>query len=373
MMWLNQLEVYMGGCETMGYLLGLSQYSGMSLLFLFPASVTGGRRLFRSHAKEKLTALFPVALFDLADTGLTVFGLKTVGSSVYIVVFSSVTVWTAMIRWCILKRAISALQWAGVLTITAGLAVAGVAGQSQGFNAVFFLGVLSTLGAALCDAFMYVSSEKAMSKEGTQAPSEHEVCAGVGAINLALVALYIGCYSAAGMWSVWVSGPINNSTGAVLIPSTPGIVAGVYVALAVVLLVHYLSFYFVVNTSSSVTAGVNKACQSAGVFVLSDLLFCGLDRRECFSVDKGVSCALVTVGTVLFAWASSRAARTEGAAEKQSSPGVSFFGHDGDSNMIGSRTGEAAADYLSATPAPVPVPSLVVGSRASYSPLLSDD
>ena len=118
------------------------------------------------------------------------------------------------------------------------------------------------------------------------------------------------------------------------------------------------------------------------MFVLSDLLFCGLDRRECFSVDKGVSCALVTVGTVLFAWASSRAARTDqgAAAAKQSTPGVSFFaGHDGDSNMIlGSRTGEeAAADYLqSATPAPaVPVlrSSLVVGSRAAYSPLLSDD
>ena len=91
------------------------------------------------------------------------------------------------------------------------------------------------------------------------------------------------------------------------------------------LLVHYLSFYFVVNTSSSVTAGVNKACQSAGVFIFSDLAFCRMDSRECFTVYKGVSCGLVTFGTVFFAWASSRASFDAHQAHTNSDKKTSAF------------------------------------------------
>lgn len=144
---------------------------------------------------------------------------------------------------------------------------------------------------------MYVLSERALqAKEG---PTETEICAGVGIVNLAITVLYIAAYSAAGQFPKFVLGPIRDSG-----ESSVGGVFGVWACLSVVLALHYYSFYCVIHSSSSVAAGVNKALQSVGVFVLSEVLFCHRDDAQCFTVFKGVACGCVTCGTVLFAYGS---------------------------------------------------------------------
>lgn len=249
--------------------------------------------------------ILPVALTDLSDSFFGVFGINSVGVVVYTVVFSSVTVWTAIIRCVFLRKRLPGIQWAAVLLVTLGLAVTAAAGEAKSFDKRFLFGCLATLAAALADAFMYVLSEWAMAHE--DGPSEEEVCAGIGATNLVITLLYIGAYSAFGDFRTFVLDPIHQSGD----HKSVGTVFGLWGVMAIILLAHYLSFYYVVNTTSSVAAGVNKAMQSIGVFVISDVLFCHRDAAECFSVYKGLSCLLVTAGTLLYAYAGSKPARQE--------------------------------------------------------------
>jgi drug/metabolite transporter (DMT)-like permease len=64
-----------------------------------------------------------VALFDFGDKWFQLFGIKGAGSGLYIVIFSSLTVWTALIRRVGFGRKLEWTKWAAVAMITIGLAV----------------------------------------------------------------------------------------------------------------------------------------------------------------------------------------------------------------------------------------------------------
>eukprot|EP01047_Picozoa_sp_COSAG01_P058768 COSAG01_NODE_6966_length_3413_cov_7.056427_3_plen_199_part_00 len=82
------------------------------------------RRWFPAGLKWPLVKLVvPVALFDFGDKWFQLFGIKGAGSGLYIVIFSSLTVWTALIRRVGFGRKLESSKWAAVAMITIGLAV----------------------------------------------------------------------------------------------------------------------------------------------------------------------------------------------------------------------------------------------------------
>jgi drug/metabolite transporter (DMT)-like permease len=82
------------------------------------------RRWFPAGLKWPLVKLVvPVALFDFGDKWFQLFGIKGAGSGLYIVIFSSLTVWTALIRRVGFGRKLEWTKWAAVAMITIGLAV----------------------------------------------------------------------------------------------------------------------------------------------------------------------------------------------------------------------------------------------------------
>jgi len=329
-----------GGNYGWAFLSALAQYSGMlcfGLVFELSCSprtsasasgARGGRpppggvarRLHdlarRCWAQRRLIA--PIALADIADVFLHAFGLNYAGPALYIVFFSSVTVWTALIRRMWLKRTLAPQQWCAVGALTVALAVTGAEHGGAGGEpaAKLVLGIALTLGAAVCDACMYVLTERALGagKAGGGAagvgggggPSPSEITVGVGALNLAASVLYVGCYSAAGRWQAWVPDQIRAKGG------DPRAVVVGWAAMSFVMFLHYLSFYYSVGAASAVGAAVNKAVQSAATFLASAALYCntswGLgkaypaafvyDEKDCLTPLRGAA-ILVVCGSVL--------------------------------------------------------------------------
>ena len=108
MVTINQEQTYLGGNQTKSFLISLSQYSGMLLGALLWWFAFHPRRCasppFRFSWRVLLLGL-PIALSDISDTLFTTYGYH-VGSGLFIVLFSFVTVSTALIRKFFLGRSI---------------------------------------------------------------------------------------------------------------------------------------------------------------------------------------------------------------------------------------------------------------------------
>ena len=112
---------------------------------------------------------FPIAGFDILDTIFTTGGVVWAKSGLFVIAFSSITVFVALMRKYYLKKKQVWLKWLSVVLITGSIAAAGGASvNSQGFDFFVIIGVVATLLAALCDAGMYIMVEVALK------PAKHD-------------------------------------------------------------------------------------------------------------------------------------------------------------------------------------------------------
>ena len=160
--------VYLGGGDPEAFAGGFFQYAGFLVcqaLCTIPWLLCGRPttpcvrefRLFPNGIKWTLVKLVvPVALFDVGDKYFQLFGIQAAGSGLYIVIFSSLTVWTALIRRFGFGRALPNIKWLAVLLITAGLAVDAVSTEMnspvEGIDLYLLGGMAAALAAALFDA-----------------------------------------------------------------------------------------------------------------------------------------------------------------------------------------------------------------------------
>lgn len=315
---LNQQITYLGGNDARSQLMALAQYSGMLLVGLLwgilpRTDVAQLRRVF-------VWIAMPVALTDLADTGFTAYGY-TIGSGLFAVLYSFVTVMTALIRRYYLGRTLRGQQWAAVWIITFGMAVSGADQFSLlgGYSPSMLLGMGSVLVAAFCDAIMYVLAESALRPSeasnasargigadnaelladrsaGETAPmSPNTLATLVGLVNLTLTCAYIAIYSAFGGWNAWVAEPIEHAGGHF---ST---VALLWAIQGPVNWAHYWAFYITVQEASCIVAAVNKAVQAVALFFLSWMIWCRTDEAQCLTVPKSLCSVLVSGAVVLYA------------------------------------------------------------------------
>ncbi len=337
----NQQESYWGANDPRSMLNGVSQYAGMSVFALVWAALTRRRSPLLALRASKLRAALTVAIPDACDTFFMVYGIAHAGSGVFIIVFAFVTVWTAMFRKCILRRNITWRQWVALLLIAGGQCVVVMGTNAGGGEGSFLLGAGATLVAALCDAIMYVFTERVLtgadppppvSLNGAPAPadggddeSSPSVQAGggeealaepaakgaaaggldeveltflVGALNLPVMLAYVAAYTALGKWGPWVEEPIAEGAA-----SWPAVVA-VWAVDALFYFAHFLAFFYCCSNSNAVIAAVNKSLQAALVFFLSSAFFCGHDAAQCLNGMKIASALIVCVAILLYSSAS---------------------------------------------------------------------
>jgi len=105
----------------------------------------------------------PVALFDVCDTIFATGGIVWAKSGLFVIAFSSLTVWVALLRKLCLKKKQAWTKWLAVVLISAAIAASGVQSvDGKEFDTLTMMGILATLVAAFADASMYICVEKAI-------------------------------------------------------------------------------------------------------------------------------------------------------------------------------------------------------------------
>jgi len=114
-----QLIFYGGAGHPLSQLPNVDWYIGMMLVY-------AGRCLYGRDAKWADTSqrhIVPIAICDFFGTVGTTIGLEMAGSAIFGIIFASVTVWSALFTYLILKKPQSRLQMAGIAAVVGGLAL----------------------------------------------------------------------------------------------------------------------------------------------------------------------------------------------------------------------------------------------------------
>ena len=359
--------VYWGGADPEAFAGGFFQYSGFLVcqtLFTIPwllyregaPACLQEFKLFPNGFKWTLIKLvIPVALFDAGDKWFQLFGIQAAGSGLYIVIFSSLTVWTALIRRFGFGLKLPGVKWLAVLIITAGLAVDAVAAlindPIKGFDAYLLSGILAALAAALCDALMYCFAEHALDAEDeANRPSEADFMWLIGLIDFPIIVAYILGYIALGDWDELVVDKIHGAGTCGLSGSSSGSdsdgkalktaaacegaggtwepAGGTLLSVGLLwcfqgfnLWLHYITFFYCCRLGSAVSGAVNKALQSASIFVLSWAVYCPpamighlSNANQCLTTPKIVCAFTVLCGVLLYAFGPHMCPESDGRA-----------------------------------------------------------
>jgi hypothetical protein len=106
----------------------------------------------------------------LSSTFLVTAGLLLTGSSVYVVLYGSNTLWTAMLAWCLSKKRQSFGQWVGIGILSVGLLVNAVGNHSLGGVAAAngLWGSALVLAGTLLHSLYFITAESVIGCMSTQ-------------------------------------------------------------------------------------------------------------------------------------------------------------------------------------------------------------
>ena len=235
-----------------------------------------------------------IACFDICAQVLNYTGSALAGPTLFAIIYSSVTVWTALLSRVLLGRLMSPLQWLGVAIVFLGLCITGFNSVNLGPKVVHG-SLLVTIGSSM-HALTYCLSESVMTKLEDKV-SVQANCAVQGIVAAAFLLAWQVVYT----WPrfeelIWE--PIQESH------SSLTKVCILLVGFSVANFVHALCFFHTLKhfPGGSTSAGVMKALQAVLVFVFTSILFCGRigSQEMCFSQLKLISLMIVAGGVALF-------------------------------------------------------------------------
>ncbi|XP_026191101.1 uncharacterized protein LOC34622668 [Cyclospora cayetanensis] len=244
-------------------------FGSMALVGIFTCG--DKRRLGISHW---LRASY-ICLVDLAHQALEKAGLVYAGSALYLVASSFSVVWIALLSVCLLGRQLSALQWFGLATITAGFSLR-VAQISSGSWEVGAHGASEILGMALVTAaqilhgLAFVLNEKYMTdtKAEIEGPQLVFMCGVINTLGLLL-------------WTVFWTVPRWE------------VVALCFVGLTICSLLRSGVLWVILKHMGALSTGILKAVRMAVVTVLTHILFCQTQASQCLSPMKAAAASVV--------------------------------------------------------------------------------
>lgn len=235
-----------------------------------------------------------IAIFDIFAQTLNYNGAVLSGATIFSVIYSSVTIWTAVFSYTFLKRSMSWVKWIAVLIVFGGLCI--TASNSMTLGPAVFRGTVLVLIGSCLHGGTYVLSEAIMIGPEQLSPIENSTIQGL----VACIAL--------SLWQIIYTVPNWDS-----LIAAPMKVAGTSITTAIAImlsfalinLVHSIGFFQVLKHSKygATTAGVLKGLQAVLVFVLAHFLFCNknlVGHEMCFSRPKFVSLITVIGGVLLF-------------------------------------------------------------------------
>ena len=216
------------------------------------------------------------------------------GPTIFSIVYSSVTIYTALYSRILLNRAMSTSQWMAVLSVFLGLVLTATDSLTMGNSVIKGL-ILVIFGSAM-HAFTYVASEFVMRRSKTVLTVEQNcaVQATVGAIVFLI-------------WQLIYTLPrYENVLGDPMRRAGTTFAFGLFIlcCFGLINLVHSLTFYHTLLNfpGGATSAGVMKGFQAVLVFLCTHIAFCGKTGGEemCFSQTKLISLISVTGGVIWY-------------------------------------------------------------------------
>jgi drug/metabolite transporter (DMT)-like permease len=261
-----------------------------------------------------------IALFDIVATSMNYAGGSLAGPTIFAIVYSSVTVWTAVFSQVFLKRSMNAWQWVGVWTVFGGLALTATDSLQLGDAVVKGL-VLLVFGSAM-HAMTYIMCEAIMTM-GDEKLSIQQNCAIQANVACFLFFVWQLVYTIP-RWDDVLSKPMQAAD--------TGIWTGVTILslFALANLIHSIAFYQTLLhfPGGATSAGVMKGLQAVLVFAVTHLAFCGRTGGEemCFTRAKLVSLIIVVGGVVWYGVATQNSDKIGGLRRKGQLEGYERIG-----------------------------------------------
>jgi drug/metabolite transporter (DMT)-like permease len=284
-------------CQTMGVanhkaqLYMFAYYLGPSML-LFSA--------FRDPTwpphRRSLVQAPMIAVLDIFAQTLNYTGASWAGPTVFAIVYSSVTVWTAVFSRIVLSRSLVPQQWMAICLVVGGLCW--TATSSVQLGSLVMQGTVLVLVGSTLHGASYVLSEAIMKESvvlHALSPKQNAAIQG----TVACVALFL--------WQVVYTAPHWDE-----VIGQPARDAGtswwqallVLLAFAGANTVHSVSFSHTLKhyPGGATSAGVMKGLQAVLVFGVAHVVYCGKvgGPEMCFTLTKLVSLVSVSGGVAWF-------------------------------------------------------------------------
>jgi len=242
-----------------------------------------------------------IATWDIGSTSLNYAGASMSGPTIFAIVYSSVTIWTAIFSQMFLGRAMNVWQWMNVFTVFIGLAITATDSVNTGSNVL--KGTCFIIVGSAMHGLTYVLSEGIMT--GTVTAGDEKLTV--------LQNNFIQSAVAGSMFLVWqiiYTRPHFNE-----LIWNPMQDAGTTSWYALILLfgfgasnvIHSFTFFHTLCffPGGATSAGVMKGLQAVLVFVFANFLYCNKvgGSEMCFSDSKLVSLVMVCGGVLGYGYA----------------------------------------------------------------------
>eukprot|EP00943_MAST-04B_sp_MAST-4B-sp1_P000005 g5.t1 len=254
--------------------------------------------------KKVIVMLVLSSIFDGLAQGLDFIGQVQGGYMLFTIFHSSVTLFSCIIAIFVVNAKITTVQWIGILFIILGLFATAIPNPIKAPNS-FTVGLLCSLTGSFFLAASYPFSEKVfhLGRETLRGPVKEETACFFGAlVNASIFTIYTMVHTIPN-WKSEITNYIKPGDNFYVILG--------YVLYGVLVGLHSLSFWKSVNKIGTVPTAVAKGAQQAGVFIVSHIVYCSIDRNECMfynhgntlwnKMQKSVAAILCVTGVVVYA------------------------------------------------------------------------
>ena len=259
-------------------------------------------RALRHRSKEWFRKYWYLVPLDLLGGVCTQISIALIGSGIFTVVYSIVVGYIAILgRLCYPSKRISYSRWFSLGTICVSVmlsAMGEILANTHQSSMNRVLGVVAALGAVIFYGTLYVQLNVVLEKKDS--PSPVELCVLISAcesvVNLIyfLSVVYVH-------WNDWIAEPVLEGGSSI------SYVVTLLVVITIIDGFHQIGFFECCSFSkiAALTSGVNKSAQAVGLFVFSDLIFCGRSddsRTQCMNTYKIIGTIGVSLSVLAYAF-----------------------------------------------------------------------
>mmetsp|Transcript_14828 Transcript_14828/g.26904 ORF Transcript_14828/g.26904 Transcript_14828/m.26904 type:complete len:377 (+) Transcript_14828:150-1280(+) len=240
-----------------------------------------------------------IAAIDIFAQSMNYTGVSLAGPTIFAIIYSSVTIWTAVYSRVLLNRHLTIYQWVGVGTVFGGLLLTCFHSFQLG-RQVFLGSCLIFVGSSI-HALGYVISEYIM----TRGKLEYRItvranCAIQGLVACIALLVWQMVYTRP-RFSELIEQPMMEAGGTSWTQASI-----VFLGISLANFVHSISFMYTLRhfPGGAVSAGILKGLQAVLVFAATSVAFCGNTHvggdEMCFNGAKLLSLIVVVGGSLVY-------------------------------------------------------------------------